>query len=204
MESLSPSFFCDTKCREIISKESKKISATKGTILFFQGDICPDILFLKSGTIRVYLQNEQCEEVTLYLLHAGEQCIVNTSSAISSSPAVGTAICESDIEGELLKSEAIKKLMIESKEYQEFMFGLFALRLSSLANLVEDIRFKTLEQRIINWLESKNSKYIKTTHENIALHLGSSRVVVSRILKRLESRGLLKLSRNKIEINFQK
>ncbi|SFV50259.1 hypothetical protein MNB_SV-8-446 [hydrothermal vent metagenome] len=41
---------------------------------------------------------------------------------------------------------------------------------------------------------------IETTHEQIANELGTSRVVVSRVLKELEQKGSVLLHRGKIEL----
>jgi len=63
----------------------------KNTLLFYQGDICENILWLTSGEVRLYTQSDSIEEITLYNLKAGEQCIVNTASLLSQTDAVASA-----------------------------------------------------------------------------------------------------------------
>lgn len=178
----------------------RPVQFEKDSILFFQGDICKDILLLTSGCVRVYLQNDEGEEITLYALEPGEQCIVNTSSVISQSPAIGTAVCETTIEGYLVERNIIRQLIVDSPSYQEFTFGLFALKFSALTELVEDIRFRPLEQRLLKWLKSRTDNPVTVTHEHIAHHLGTSRVVISRLLKKLEENGNIKRHRGLIEV----
>lgn len=186
--------------KEKFFNRAKKVSFSKGEILFWQGDLCGGILYISKGTLKVYLQNEDGDEITLYTVESGEQCIVNTSSTITSTPALGSAVTLSEIEGYILDSNSVKELMKHSSAYQDYMFSLFTLKLTSLASLVEDIKFKPLKERILSFLKSKNSVEIVITHEKIAQNLGTSRVVVSRILKELEKEGKVLLYRGSIHI----
>ena len=179
---------------------AKKVSFNKGQILFLQGEMCAGILYIESGSLKVYLQGDDGKEITLYSVEAGEQCIVNTSSTISKTPALGSAIALSDIQGYILETKNVKEMMSESSTYQEYMFSLFSMKLTSLATLVEDLKFKPLKQRVWLFLKSKNSKEIEITHEKIAQNLGTSRVVISRVLKQLEKSKKIKLGRNVITI----
>ena len=143
------------------------------------------------------MNGEHNEEITLYHLKPGEQCIINTSSLMAQSEAVGTAVSFTDIKGYLLDEKSVKELLVKSSAYQEFVFSLFSVRLSSLAILIEDIKFKRLDKRLFEWLDSRESK-ITITHEQIADELGTSRVVISRLLKDLERKGLIQLARGQI------
>lgn len=176
------------------------VNVPAGMTLFHQGDTCQDILFLTKGSVRVYRQHESGAEITLYFLEPGEQCNVNITSSLSQMPAVGTAVSESDIEGYMLSSELVKKYFMNEPNYQQFVFGLYDLRLTALAEMVEDVRFKKLDERLLDWLNTQSEAKIKITHEHVASHLGSSREVISRLLKEFENQGIVKLSRGSIEI----
>ena len=67
--------------------------------------------------------------------------------------------------------------------------------------MVEDLRFKNIDERLLTWLESQNQKVITITHDNLASHLGTSREIISRILKGFEDKDILTLSRGKIELH---
>jgi len=196
------SFFKDFSANEKdkFFSHAKKVSFPKGKILFWQGDLCGGILYITNGTLNVYLQNEDGDKITLYNVEAGEQCVVNTSSTITSTPALGSAVTLSDVEGYILDARSVKELMKYSNAYQEYMFSLFALKLTSLATLVEDIKFKPLKERILSFLKAKNLLKIEITHEKIAQNLGTSRVVVSRILKELEKENEMLLHRGSIHM----
>lgn len=190
---------CD-KSLTFLEKNLKPITVKKGNILFFQGDICDNILFLTSGEVRLYIQSPNGEEITLYKLNEGEQCIVNTASLMSQTEAIGSAVTLTDIEGYLLDVKSVKELVKISSDYQSFLFSLYTLRMGTLAQLVNDIKFKHLNERIMDWLLSQNNKCIQTTHETIANELGSTRVAVSRVLKELENDSKIILTRGTIKI----
>lgn len=182
-----------------VHNHARPITVPKNSILFYQGDVCKDILFLTEGNVRLYIQGEGIEEITLYTLKPLEQCVVNTASLVAQNVAIGTAITESDISGYLLDHESIRSLMAQSPEYLSFMFSLFTVRLASLATLVEDIKFKRLDARLLEWLSHQEHSRIIMTHEQIATQLGTSRVVISRLLKDLEHKGKVHLERGAIE-----
>lgn len=75
------------------------------------------------------------------------------------------------------------------------IFSLFTLRYTSLTTLIEDVKFKRLDSRILGFLNSFNSKEIKITNDEIAQHLGTSRTVINRVLQDLKNKNFIKLSR---------
>lgn len=196
------SFFKDLSndAQDLMLKEAMAVEIPKGMELFFQGDTCKEILFLTEGSVRVYRLHESGQEITLYFLESGEQCNVNLNSAFTDTPAVGTAISVTPLKGFMLPASLVKQLYTTEPAYQQFVFELFALRLESMAGLVEDVRFKKLDHRLLEWLHEQKHNPIQTTHEAVASHLGTSREVISRLLKEFEHNGILKLSRGKIEV----
>ncbi len=178
----------------------KHISIPKNNILFYQGDICKNIMWLTKGEVRLYTQSDDTEELTLYILKAGEQCIVNTASLFSKTGAVASAQSITDIEGYIIDDDSVKKLSKMSDAYQSHLFSIYQLRFETLACLINDIKFKHLDVRILEWLQKQKNDMIEVTHEHIGIELGSSRVVVSRVLKELENKGYIMLHRGKIEI----
>lgn len=197
------SFFTtlDEEAQSELLDNAKKITMSAGMTLFSQGDTCKDILFLTKGSVRVFRQHESGAEITLYFLEPGEQCNVNITSSFSQMPAIATAVSETEIKGYMVPSTIAKKFFMHELGYQQFIFGLYDLRLTALAEMIEDVRFKKLDHRLLDWLHDQKDNPVKTTHEQIASHLGSSREVISRLLKEFEHKGLVQLSRGSITIN---
>ncbi len=190
----------EPQAKDFLQMSLKPISVPKDSILFFQGDICDGILFLTSGEVRLYIQSDDADEITLYHLNPGEQCIVNTASTLSQTQAIGSAVTLSDIEGYILDMHSVKKLAHNSDTYQSYLFSIYTLRMANLVQLINDIKFKNLDQRIIDFLQNKNAKEIHITHETIANELGSTREAISRVLKSLENDGIVTLRRASITL----
>jgi len=190
----------ESEALSFLEKHAKPISIPKNSILFYQGDICDSVLLLTKGAVRLYIQDEGVESIDLYTLKEGEQCIVNTASTLSHTNAIATAESMSDIEGYIVDEKSIKQLSSISPVYQNYIFSLYTIRMADLASLINDIKFKKLDKRVLEWLEKHKKKMIKTTHEEIANSLGSNRVVISRTLKELEKNGKVKLHRGSIEL----
>lgn len=186
--------------QEYLLKNSKYIELPKDFTLFYQGDICNEILILKEGTVALMMYGSINELIPLYEIQKGEQCIINTSSTLSNTTTIATAQTKTAIKGWLIPSNIVKELMIKSPTYQEYIFSLFSIKFSALTTLIEDIKFKKLDTRILEFLKMKNEKVIPITHEELANDLGTSRVVISRVLKDLENKNLIKLHRKKIEL----
>ena len=186
--------------KKYLFDNSKYIELPKNFTLFYQGDICNDILLLKEGTVQLMMYGSINELIPLYEIQKGEQCIINTSSTLSNTTTIATAQTKTAIKGWLIPSNIIKELMIKSPTYQEYIFSLFSIKFSALTTLIEDIKFKKLDARILEFLKMKNEKNISITHEELASDLGTSRVVISRVLKDLENKNIIKLHRKKIEL----
>lgn len=186
--------------QEALLKASTFIEVPSGMQLYTQGDVCTDILFLTKGRVRVVRQNENGQSVLLYYFEQGEQCNVNFTSSYNSAPAVGTAIAETKLEGYDIPVELIAKLFVEDKEFQRYVFDQYVKRLDAMASLIEEIRFSSLDTRLLHWLQSQSEKKVRISHEELGDILGTSREVISRILKGFEKNGIVKLSRLQIEI----
>lgn len=192
----------EPKSLEKVRSEAKKVSLGVGTFLYYQGDINQGILFLNKGSVKVFLHADEIGkgEITLYYITPGEQCLVNTLSTVSQTPATATAIVDESIEGWLIPTETIRWLIDNSPAYRDFKISFCAERLTQVMHLVEELRFKRMDQRLLNWLFVQGRDTILTTHEQIALILGTSREVISRILKNLEKEGIISLGRGSIKI----
>lgn len=188
--------------RQKIMRDAKAVSLPVGTFLYYQGDVNEGILFLSKGCVKVFLHSDEVGkgEITLYYVTPGEQCLVNTLSTVARTPSPATAIVDESIEGWLLPYSSIKWLMDNSPAYREFKVDFCAKRVTQIMHLVEELRFKRMDERLLNWLFVQGRDTINATHEQIAQILGTSREVISRILKNFEREGVVVLGRGSIKL----
>ena len=158
-----------TRLFEHIKKNSIYIERKKDTVLFYEGDICKDIFYLSFGRVSVSVNVERegknaLKELVLYDF-CKEHCIVNIASALTQQAAVATARAASDIKGYLIPISLAKRLMMQDEEYQSLIFSLFATRYTTLTRLIEDIKYKQLSFRILDFLQRFEYKEILITNE---------------------------------------
>ena len=109
----------DTKYYRLNGTGNWSYSLTrKDTILFYEGDICKDILYLLEGNIKLSVSANTYDEIPLYDFCEKEQCIVNIASALSQTKAVATAITKTNIKGWLIPADVIQNLIIHYPSYQ--------------------------------------------------------------------------------------
>jgi CRP/FNR family transcriptional regulator len=77
-------------------------------------------------------------------------------------------------------------------------------RFYEMMKALDMVVFNSLDVRLVNYLKEKSKNTGKTvinvSHEDIATDLASSRVVISRLLKKLENDGKVLLYRNQIKL----
>lgn len=178
---------------------------------FATGDIVLDeeayirsIPLVTKGIIKVLRTEEDGREILLYYIKAGESCVMSLSGGLQGSFSKVRVEVEEDATILFLPAEKIPDLIKNHPEWLDYIFKLYHKRFEELLNMVNEISFKKIDERLLSLLKKKqlliNEKIIPTTHEQLANELGTSRVVVSRVLKTMEEDGKLLLGRNKIEI----
>ncbi len=179
----------------------RPMNATKGTIVHYQGEVCKSSLLLVKGKIRLYSQADDfSEEVTLYTLNEGEQCLSNIVSVLECASTIPTAVAETDIEAYSVNVDDIEKFILKTPAYQEYIVSLYAKKVVELTMALQGIKFKNLDERIMDFLHDSGKNIVIITHKDLAERMNTSRTVVSRVLKKLEEKEKLKLFRGYIEV----
>ncbi|MDA8432082.1 MAG: Crp/Fnr family transcriptional regulator [Nitrospiraceae bacterium] len=173
----------------------------KDARIYSEGDVCSAIAFLLSGELRVYKAGESGREITLYEITAGETCILNASCILSGMSYPANAVSLAEGEMLLIPASDFRGLMDHHEEMREFVFTVLSRRLSAVMSLIEEIAFGKMDERLASYLREKaEGGMLQATHQKIADDLGTSREVVSRILKDFERKGMVSLSRNLISL----
>ena len=179
-----------------------QICLSPGSFICREGDRCGVIPLLLSGVARVYKTNESGREITLYRIDPGESCILTTSCILSDVPFPAFAVAETEIKACVVPAETFYNWVNQIPQWRDFVFHLLTLRLSSVIEIVEEVTFQKLDVRLASYiLELSEKGLLRTTHEKIATDLGSSREVISRILKEFERGGMITLSRGMLVLN---
>ena len=171
------------------------------THLYWEGDSCAGIAFLLAGEIRVYKCGESGREITLYEIFPGETCILNASCILANNTYPANAVTTADSTLLLVPARDFKRLLDNDSVMRTFVFSLLSQRLTEVMALVHEVAFGRLDERLADYLVEKSADgVLSATHQKIANDLGSSREVVSRLLKDFERQGRVQLARNEIRL----
>lgn len=162
------------------------------------------IPIILSGTLKVSREDQAGKELLLYYVKPGESCVMSFFGGLHHDTSKIKAVAEEPTEILLISTEDSNEWVKKYPSWIDFIFYLYHKRFEELLEVVNEIAFQKIDERIIHLLNKKASltghKEIITTHQQIADELGTSREVVSRLLKQMEGDKKIALSRNKITL----
>ena len=168
--------------------------------LCLEGDKCSGIPLVLEGRVRVYKLGESGREITLYRVEPGESCILTASCIMSGVEFPAFVATETKVEAIVIPPAILHRWVNQYEVWSEFLWGMLASRFSEVLSLVEEVAFQRVDKRTAEYLlqSAGADGKIKKTHQDIAADIGSSREVISRILKEFEHKGLITLARGEI------
>ena len=200
---LFPPIAVDAAFVEELAAGAVAVTLPAGQTICHQGDSCAQLALVTAGSARVFKLAESGREITLYRVEPGECCILTASCMLSERAFPANATVETDLEAIVIPANRVVAWMTGSQVWRHFLWSLLATRLGDVIGLIEEVAFHRMDQRLADYLHTyadQRGATLNATHSQIAADLGTSREVVSRMLKDLEQRGLLKLGRGRVEI----
>jgi CRP/FNR family transcriptional regulator len=171
-------------------------------IVVHVGDQLKMIPIVISGSIKISREDNDGNELLLYYIEGGDTCAMTLQCCTSKS---NSQIKATSMEPSVLfmfPAEMMEYWMDKYKSWREFIISSYHVRLMEIMETVDAIAFMKLDERLLKYLNDQakllGSLEIHHTHQQIADDLHSSRVVISRLLKQLENKGVIELHRNKI------
>lgn len=175
------------------------------TVLMQSNSYIRSIPVVLSGSMRVIRQDEEGREILLYYIKPGETCIMSFLAGIHEDTSKLRLVVEEDSEILMLPIAKASEWIKVYPEWADFIFKLYHKRFEELLDVINSVAFQKLDDRIVTLLKRKASIYgsneFSITHQQLAEELGTTREVVSRLLKQMEKQELISLSRNKIKLN---
>lgn len=195
--------FEETLVNEIIENSSYKVFEAD-EILLKSGEQIKNTMLILNGRVKIYREDEEGKEYFIYFLEPGSACALSIMCGFRNEKSQIMAKTEVQTEAILLPFFLIENLMRKYNSWNRFVVETYRNRFEELLQTVDQIAFKSLDQRLMDYLtkqtEVHNSYFLPITHSQIAEDLNSSREVISRLLKKLENKNIVRLSRNQIEV----
>jgi len=178
--------------------ETQTMTVPGGTVVFDEHQACQGFPFVIKGDIRVVKPSANGRELPLYRVLPGESCIITSSCLLGHTDYNARGIAQGETTLALMPRPLFDELLAESA-FRDFVFHLFSERIAELMQVIEEVAFHKLDQRLAGLLLGKG-KLVHATHQQLADDLGSVREMVSRLLKGFAEQGLVRLSREQVEI----
>ncbi len=191
----------DAATREML-RAARVATVPAGTAVFHPHDRCDHYLLVTEGKVKVSLITAGGHELLLYRVEAGESCVLTTTCLMASQPYPAEGVTETAVTALMIPKAAFDKALAASDGFRQIVFSHLSHRFADIIGRIEAVKYSDLDTRIAGELLRRmdTAQRVATTHQALATEIGTSREVVSRHLKGLERRDLIRLGRGRIDI----
>lgn len=194
----------DMRLLESIAEQGQLRKISAGEELMQPGQYMNSVPIIVKGSIKILRPDLDGKEVFLYYLNPGETCALSLTCCNANLPSEIRAVAEEDVTLIAIPLKAHNDWTRQFSQWKEFVALTYQNRFQEMLRAIDDIAFKNMDERLLSYLRAKASHLknvtLSVTHQDIANELGTSREVISRLLKKLEKENIVALGRNKIEV----
>jgi CRP/FNR family transcriptional regulator, anaerobic regulatory protein len=202
LESIFPQF--NTDLINQLEAVGQMVKYEEGDMLMRPGQYFKNSLLILDGRVKLYREGENGEEFFLYYLEKGNACALSMICATRNEASSIKAKAVSEVNALTIPIHYMDILMKEHREWYYFVLDTYRTRFNELLEVIDQVAFHAMDEKLEFYLKRQfnavNTKTIAITHQEIADDLNSSREVISRLLKKLESQKRISISRNEITL----
>ncbi len=195
--------FSEPGLREEMVEHCRLMSFEKGDIIVSEGQFVKTLPIVISGGLRVY-QTKAEREILLYYVEPSQTCMMSLSACFFNNESPSQAVAAVQTEALTIPAGLVTKWQKEYHSWNQFVIRTFRHRYDELLGTFESVAFDHMDKRVLDYLRAKASKHktreVEISHQALANELGTTRVVVSRILKQFEMDNRVELHRGFIRV----
>lgn len=189
---------------EEIEKVGVKKTIEAGEVFMEVGDDVLKMPLLLEGAIKILRPDNNGDELLLYFIESGDTCAMSFNCCMGNSRSQIRAVAETDSLVLLIPKEKMDEWLVKYRSWRNFILESYQSRLNEVLGAIDMIAFKNMDERLLSYLQDKtkinHDSRLYITHHEIANDLNTSRVVVSRLLKKLENNKEVSLHRKYIDV----
>jgi CRP/FNR family transcriptional regulator len=196
----------DEACLKVLG-EAQLVEIAAGTTIFHEASPCKDFMWLLEGSVRIFKNSEEGREVTVYRVSPGELCLLSLNSLLGGDSYPASAKSDTLTKGLMITAQQFHHLMENSRGFRNYVLQALVERLTDVMSLISDVTFRRLDLRLACLLgqqfERSGGMPLNITHAELACEMGTTREVISRILKEFERQQCISLNRGQIHLVSQ-
>jgi CRP/FNR family transcriptional regulator len=173
-------------------------------VLMRKGQYIRSTMLVLNGLIKIYREDDDGNEFLMYYLKPGEACALSLVCAAKheASPIMAKTVTETEVM--MVPVDTMSEWMAKFKSWYQFVIETYRTRFDELLTTLDNVAFRSMDERLEFYLkrakEAQQATMLNISHQEIANELNTSREVVSRLLKKMEQKGMVNLHRNAIEL----
>jgi len=196
--------FTDPNLLQAILDKGQLMHLEPGRVMMEPGQFVKMVPIVLEGSIKIMRMDEEGKELFLYYLDAGETCALSLTCCSASKPSEIKAVVEEKTTIIGIPVGMHEQFSDEFKQWKDFVSNTYQSRFHEMLIALDAVAFKRMDERLMRYIVTKMKQHktneLNTTHQEIANELGTSREVISRLLKQLEKKKWIELGRNVIYI----
>jgi len=200
---MSSNIFADPNLSKEIEKYARLKKLRHDEVLINPGDNIVFVPIVTKGALRIVRQDEDGREVFLYHLYPGQTCAMAINCCQANRRSMIKAVAEEDTEVLQVPAKLVEELF-KYPEWKTFINGTYGSRFAELIEVIDLVAFNNMDKQVLHYLQERaratNSSFLQITHQQIADELHTHREAISRLLRSMEQKNLVKLGRNTIEL----
>jgi CRP/FNR family transcriptional regulator len=185
-----------------ILQNGQLLKVDSQTSLMEVGTYIKVIPLILEGSVKIFREDDEGHELFLYYLQSGQSCAMTLASTLKMEKSKVKAITQEPTTLFAVKAETVYDLYRKYPSWQQFVIETFSTRFDEMLQALDSIAFYHLDERLEKYLQDKaqtlQTRTLQISHQEIADDLASSREVISRLLKQMEKKGLVQLSRGQV------
>ena len=186
--------FTDPKLLEKLIEKGQIMQLEPGKVLMEPGKFVKMVPIVLEGSIKIMRMDEDGKELFLYYLDAGETCALSLTCCSAARPSEIKAVVEEPTVLLGVPINVHEQLTDEFKQWKDFVSSTYQSRFQELLIALDAVAFRRMDERLMRYIVTKMKQHktneLQTTHQEIANELGTSREVISRLLKQLEKKKM--------------
>jgi len=176
----------------------------KDEVIVRSGQNIRSAILVITGLVKIFREDEDGNEYFMYYLDEGKACAISLVCAlgVGTSGVRARAVAESTIL--IVPPHYVDEWIGKYKTWAQFAINSYRERFEELLQIIDHIAFRNMDERLVFYLgrhrEKLGTSIVATSFTEIAQELNSSREVISRLMKKLSEKGVVKLHGSHIEI----